>query len=176
MTPRDAGIKMKFIDYKHVDVMINGKVLAEGRMIAKEHAVQLLQGFAQKFGSVFVETEQLNGRNERDIIHPDGTVEPFYNVAGATQNVQTVVNTSLIDSLERAVATGVVEDQVVEKAKPRPSMSATLDYLDVEKEIARLAAAGTAGDSTEGFSLSSIRPWVYVAAAALVGVLIFLIA
>jgi len=176
VTPRDAGLKMKLIDYRHVDVMVNGKVLHEGRMIPKDDAVLLLQGFAKKFGPVIVETEQLNQLVERDVVHPDGTVEPYYNVAGATKDVETLLNTSLIDALGRAVATGVVEDQPQQQQQKKSANSAmvtAMDYMDVEGELRKLASsnAGSSKSKTNrpadssGSIFSKIPWWGYVALA-----------
>lgn len=177
MTPRDVELRMKLVDYKNVDVLIAGKVLPEGRMIPKENAVLLLQGFAKLHGPVLVYTEQLDGRVERDVILQDGTVEPYYHVGDTTKKVEMPLNTSLIDSLQRAVETGHVEerDAEAERTASRISLVQTLDYLDVEGELAKLS--GKKPNSHTVPKPSKLLLKLGVAAAVLVvGLLIVLIA
>lgn len=184
MTPRDVDLRMKLIDYKNVDVLIAGKVLPEGRMIPKEDAVLLLQGFAQLHGPVLVYTEQLDGRVERDVILQDGSVEPYYHVGDTTKKVEIPLNTSLIDSLQRAVETGVVEerDGEAERSASRISLVQTLDYLDVESELAKLAGKKSTKNSTASHPASRRSPnklvfiCLAVAAALVIGVLVFALA
>lgn len=140
MQPRDAGIRIKQVDYRHVDVMIHGKTLIDGRMVPREDAVKLIQEFARKFGPVIVETEQLDHRVVQDVVRPDGTVEPFLSIAGATQNAETHLNTSLVDSIERAVSTGEVQVEDTADEVPTFSLVASLDWVDVEGEMAKIAA------------------------------------